>query len=348
VPLTGGWDSRLIVAVLLLLKVPTERIVCITANHSREVRPGTDAWIARKVAEFAGYKHIILNIEELEIDRFAELNALYGEGYAHIEKEASGWEQLRQDGIYSTDNVVLTGDRFSLRGVVDEDLERIMDKLYMYDLSMIPSTFGFLPKCIREELIREYSEWYSHLISHYGRKITDTNLRQKIYYEQRVQYVLTTNRSRFFGLLSPVSFPLLDYNLLKLVLQLPDNMRTNEFYYSVISGIHPELFRIPRDTVPVVSEDTDILVKEEVRKQEFHLNKFSALLDCRQGVIEKEMLSAGRKTYGCHLLKRVVKSMLPAGHIKNMVSNRYSYLASRKEAGMYTRMAILDKYLENL
>ena len=111
VPLSGGYDSRFIVAMLKELNY--ENVICYTYGFSESTY---ETGISKKVAEILGYRHYCVILDESKWDSFFEDETVkefleYGFYYANLPhiQEILALRELRKLPDFPEDGVVLPG-----------------------------------------------------------------------------------------------------------------------------------------------------------------------------------------------------------------------------------------------
>ena len=172
-PLSGGHDSR---AILLLMQA-REGLKCITWGLRESLSmPGTDAFIARKVADFLGLSHQYFetDLTDLPADRILERFLVAGEGRVDkISAYMDGFELWGSLFVGGTVGIIRGDHGFGHRVISNADEARLRVGLTLWsDLRDVPTLAALnlqhlgpqlLPPALEQQPAESASTWRDRL-----------------------------------------------------------------------------------------------------------------------------------------------------------------------------------------
>lgn len=247
--LSAGNDSRGILG--LLCHVGRRDSVTTFSYAAADDIAGSDAAIAKRLADGCGVPHRLLLSYDGELDDAIERNARWGDGSANFCDEALVWETLVSEHA-SRRPPLICGDTVLVDYKVDvADMQDAMNIAGFRDFAGLAWIEGLLP----DGQYRGLRDAQAADLAHLQRLTAATgdllDMRYSLYLDQRVCHVHLPWREDFAARGFAVQEPLLDNELLDFSRQLPPGLRRYQqrLYVAAASLVAPEVFTGPRAAV---------------------------------------------------------------------------------------------------
>ena len=253
-PISGGYDSR---AILLFLKGQRQPATVTWGLREALRDNGSDAYVAKKVAEYFACKHIYYptDLADEPIDKILNRFLVAGEGrIAHISAYMDGfriWKNLHELGYQG----VLRGDEaFGYR-----KCKTVANVYKMTKLTLLKDYNLFKSYC---DILQQFSQQRPlHLQKRHAETLS--TWRDRLDHEYHMPYVISALNDLKLPYVE-VCNPLLSRKIIKQVRSLPDKMRTNkQLYKSIIEDMSPKIKFAKR---PAIERFDSIFIRKDIKR----------------------------------------------------------------------------------
>lgn len=263
IPISGGWDSRGILACGLKITGAQLRTV---SWGTHEEDPHADAAVGRAVAERLGTRHIFLrrqtNDYERRVGEMIERTDGLNEDPAFHAGEMGVIHALRNEhGITH----MLRGDEcFGFTGHTTSQLEALA-RIGIYGIDDARPLGTLLRADLRASLSTRYADMLDAAVADSPGASFD-DMKDHLYFHQRLRHYL--NVSSYYKLTAlDVTNPLLDRDVLDFVRRLPTHYRIEKaLYKSTLEKMFPELLSVPMASSASL-EDWGALIRSDATMQ---------------------------------------------------------------------------------
>ncbi len=246
--LTGGYDSRVILAVLAkCLRVPD--VQCFSYAYG-EVLPDSDESYAGRLAALCGYSHQIVPSFDGDVLRVIQRNGHLCGGSADVSDEIDAWFTLGTNVAAGPMPVLFSGDTRFLS--FDFDIKNVRDATtgsYMPDFNVLSWTKSLLGAATYREFASAVDNELDIAVKRTPPSDDLYAFRDMLGFEQAHVRLTGPWREYFPGRFFKQARPFLDDSLLELFLRLPTDLRrAKRLYMETFTEMFPELFALPRAT----------------------------------------------------------------------------------------------------
>ncbi len=243
VSLSGGFDSSGILGILRKFAKPES--VHTFSYVFGQPQKGSDALVARQMAQITGYPHDLLQAYDGDIAATIRRNAQLGQGLANFCDEIDAWQ--RQAETAAPASVVLAGDEcfgWADRRIVSTDDVLVSVCLRKFDFAAAVSPY--LDTSVRREMTDSLAAEIDGIVAQSaGESLHD--MKDVLYLHHRLQWGLLPWRRFVIGEFFEVREPFLETSVLELIKRLPPADRIGKaLYREAIQELVPEVFAVPR------------------------------------------------------------------------------------------------------
>ena len=246
ISLSGGYDSRAVIAMLAEVVDDKKRIRSFTYHHGAPVGD-TDARVAAAVANELGFSHELIEAYRGNLIETLAANSARGQGVANFCLEADAWQTVGPAMAASEDNVLFVAD---LPGMAvapkGGSPESVLASVDIYPISTIGSFLSQLDPEASTALTAGWGEGYSRLYENAAAYEDARVGHDRLYLDQRLSNTLMLWRECFQMPFVRVANPFLDNAVVDLMLSLPIELREMKVLYrQALAEAFPGLFGIP-------------------------------------------------------------------------------------------------------
>jgi asparagine synthase (glutamine-hydrolysing) len=246
VSLSGGYDSRAVVAMLAEVIDDKERIRSFTYNHGAPVGD-SDATVAAAVANELGLSHELIEAYQGNLIETLAANSARGQGVANFCLEVDAWQAMGptmatsdEDGLFVAD---IPGMAVAPKGGSPESVLASVD---IYPISTVGAFLSLLDPEGSAALTAAWGEGYAQLLEQAASHEDARVGHDRLYLDQRLSNSLMLWRECFQMPFVRVANPLLDNAVVDLMLSLPVELREMKVLYrQALAEAFPGLFAIP-------------------------------------------------------------------------------------------------------
>lgn len=243
VSLSGGFDSSGILGILHKFAKPES--VHTFSYVFGEPQKGSDALVARQMAQITGYPHDLIQAYDGDIAATIRRNAALGQGLTNFCDEIDAWQHQAQTA--APGSVVLAGDEcfgWADRRIVSTDDVLVSVCLRKFDFAAAVSPW--LDASLRREMSDTLAAEIDAIVARNAAPgLHDT--KDVLYLHHRLQWGLLPWRRFLIGDSFEVREPFLQTSVLDLIKRLPLANRIGKaLYREAIQELVPEVFAVPR------------------------------------------------------------------------------------------------------
>lgn len=334
--LSGGWDSASI-AGLFANAADVEDVRCFSYVHG-EALPGSDAFVARQLAESLGYDHRMYQSYRGTMVQHVRSNARLGRGTAHPVDEVHAWEALERDVGGMANPVLFVGDHY----LGDNAVRRARHGEHAPGKMREFHRVRWLAPHLLSGTYEDFVNGVGADIEAVREAAGPGRTRGYYFLDQRFPNTLVPWRRQFPGRFMKIRWPLMDYELLDWIGMISEEQRASCIYQRGVERALPRVFRFPRARTHGYQVD----LRHESRGQAHQLKYAAAEVDSRLD----EVLPAD---LGGTLVDLVVQEGGLLGQVRRRVSSRVgrAQVIWRKRLGMVpigrqvARHRVLRNYL---
>lgn len=245
-PLSGGYDSRLI---LLLLKknyssITNLRTITWGLSSSREIK-GTDGYVAKKLADTIGVKNQYLQTDILEnniglvLERFLKM----GEGRVdHVSGYLDGFELWAEAHNNQIEGVIRGDEGFTRASLGYFPKKEKIRKAYK---CFMLNDFNNLKEFIKDGSF--FQEFPQDLKKDAGESLSD--YRDRFYHQYRVSAVLSSLSDLKLSYLE-IANPLISKNIISKIRMMPPSLRTGKrVIKNIVDNLSPDIEYAKYDSI---------------------------------------------------------------------------------------------------
>ncbi len=334
VSISGGYDSAGIAGILNILgKKNVETFSYIYGD----AKPGSDAFVARKMSELSGYKHHVVQSYNKDLLSTITLNAEINEGMSNFCDEIDIWNTLPSALSFENANL-FAGDMYYLPNVEPQSEKDAVSAVGINHSTILSSYSKYFEKNKYKAIVQAWQNEFDRIINDLPEYRNFKDLKDQMYFNYRIPNTLMNWREFIQMSFLPVSNPFLDRSILDFVSGLSTEQRDKKtLYKKSLKQLLPKHFAVKRATENRVKPNwkkeftlhEDALIKH-VTKTDSHLDKIiskSKMIAC----IKDNKTSSQSISY---LFGRAARSI------------RYRYPVTNKFISKY--VPIPDKTLDNV
>jgi hypothetical protein len=242
--LSAGYDAT---SILGACRSRGINVKCFSYGNP-DPEPFSDVFLARKMAEMAGFHHEVWPMDKYPALELQKANAEWFHKKANRCGEVGAWiffEKEIAPKIIQKPTFVFGDECF---GWSDCRLRNVSD--VMLSIGIQPNTSalkGIVKDDIRENLessyqarIKNIAERASHLEALHDKK-------DYLYFHERLLAVIVPWRQKFAGRYGDIATPLVSRGILSFVGSLPKSLRVGKkLMRSAVKNAYPDLFKLPR------------------------------------------------------------------------------------------------------
>ncbi|MEX1231685.1 MAG: asparagine synthase-related protein [Planctomycetaceae bacterium] len=248
--LSGGYDASSILGIMKYqLHVP--EAICFTYINRPKPAPGSDGEVAGKMAERAGYRHLLLQGYGGDLMPWLDDNGSIGNGVANVSGQFDAFVSLTPWFERYPHSAVFLGDHcFFLKPYNVRTRGDALHLVYLFELSSAPhlrhlfddSTYSLMEEGLRADR--------QALLDRFPDVSDKYDLKDLLYQDERMSNYILSQKEYLIEEFAPVANPYLDRSILDFQSRLPNTKAfANELYRSTLLELAPEIFAIPRATV---------------------------------------------------------------------------------------------------
>ncbi len=288
--LSAGYDARGILGILHhSLKVPN--LFCFSYALDNPPVPGSDAFMAKKLAEECRYEHVAIKSYRGNLIDMLMSNVSQGKCLTNFSDEWDAWNYLMEKRLY---NDVFAGDMSYGIGGNAETIEDILRITHVRTIEGIRWLKGNVSKSMYHAICKSIKRINDEIIRSTERFKYIQDKKDFLYFDQRINHALLPWRENICGQTGYVHLPYLDGDLLNFILKLPRSLRYGKtLYKETIFEMYPDLFSYPRagtlgykvNWIKEIAKHKKPII-EQIIQTESHLDEY---------ISEKEMVKMIRR-----------------------------------------------------
>jgi hypothetical protein len=262
VPLSGGYDSSCILAVLAAAK----REISTFTYVNGPPQPGSDADVARRQAEVAGVEHRIIGIEDESFLGMLKANVNAGLYMRNANYEIASYASavdsvkgrfpnpimLFGEECFGGPSYRLNSNNDLLGSIILKSPERLAELEPVLGQSAIVR--------LRDEMQRSHDSLFDSSLQ--GQNQKDKS--DLLYFRVRMGLNMIPLLVYTAGCFAPVATPFLDIDLLDGMRYVSGAQRVEKrLFVGIVQEKFPEMFRIPRSRFDQTEPDLGVMIKAE-------------------------------------------------------------------------------------
>lgn len=244
--LSGGYDSATILGILSELEIAN--IDCFSYALGRP-KSNSDEYVAREMANWVGFNHRIIQVEDSNIANLIEHGVRLGRGMLPGNfDEIATYIKMNRDFFQNLPSSLFVADECF--GWLDRQLSddiTLMNCVRVYGFDVLSwlqnymsvETYRMLNDALRNDLVEILKRCPGSDDYH--------NNKDFLYLDQRLSNFILPWREFLAGQFVNVRNPFLDNSILDFMMKLPSSLRRGKYLYiQTITQMFPDLFRFRR------------------------------------------------------------------------------------------------------